>query len=103
MSRLPASLKGNAGKNDPIQQQTPAEVSAMQTAEKMVTKITSSFAGRRRKDDDSDEIGDGSRKLETGGQERSGAEVTGDLQREANDIKGKAGLHGATQGCEDCG
>lgn len=87
----------NEGKDRQTRQQTPAEVSAMQTAEKMVAEIMSSFAGRRSLDNDSEEIGGGSRKLNSR-QEKDGGEIVAEsMQRETSNIDS------AIQGCEDCG
>ncbi|KAL8944191.1 MAG: hypothetical protein Q9216_000615 [Gyalolechia sp. 2 TL-2023] len=59
MSLLPVSLRKNGGRDDQTPKQTPAEVSARQTAEKMVADILSSFGGHQSKTDDSAGIGDG--------------------------------------------
>lgn len=105
MSLLPASLTKNGGKDDQTPQPTPAEFSAMQTAETRVAEIVSSFGGRQSKNDDSAEIGGGSGGLVTGQEMGEGGDeiVREAMQKEANGGEGGAGVHSARQGCEDCG
>lgn len=99
LSSLPPSLTMKGGQDERKEQTSLAEVSASETAEKMVANIMSSFRGKATNTDEAAKVGGGSGGMgiddEIGKWETAGVE-------DGSKGEGDEGAHSARQGCKDC-